>query len=582
MKSAAQTMPLDSSVQKNERAGGSFAYFWLLALVLALMVGLRFINLGADAPIVHPYDIGLYVDEGYKTLSPRNLVNFGQTHWHPDDNYKGWYRASVITQTAFYAAFSSMGESIESARMVSVLWFALFLGLFAVALSGKYPAAVVWLGAAMLGFHHVLWIYSRVALFEVAAVAVLFGGLLILHRYVSRALPMGVAFLIIGLVTSFGIKLNSAYVLLPGLFGIVASHALLNWNERRFVLASIGCVLLCFLPVLMVKAGFVFPISGLTGAIKMVDLFPPNEIVERFLVNSLNRADPFLVILAYACALGFFLHKPHSLAGRPYRSAIIGVALLGTAMLALMPTSPLRYWVLLVPAYILLVVEWFAEERSPAKPAGPVAWPGAFKVASVAMLVMVIFGLIFLAGVAAGQFVPVPQAEGAVIWLMLAGALGAALCIWRWAPWLISPKGLRTTIYGAMIGFVGLNTFRTADYLVNPTWEIRTISSQMRSIVGEDAVMAGDWSPLFAFGSGQRAFYTNSRFNSPDRFELIRPTHFLYCNAEHRGVDDGMRVMKMLEDNERIQLGEPIFKSEYRGRAIILYPLHYTTEEKSR
>src|SRR5437763_12796343 len=65
---------------------------WLAMLAVVGVVLIRTINLGADAPKGLPAeaDCGMYVDEGFKTLWPRNMVVFGTGHWHPRDDYPGW------------------------------------------------------------------------------------------------------------------------------------------------------------------------------------------------------------------------------------------------------------------------------------------------------------------------------------------------------------------------------------------------------------------------------------------------------------------------------------------------------------
>jgi hypothetical protein len=75
------------------------------------------VNLGSDAPKGLPgeQDYGIYVDEGYKTLSARKMVVFGATRWHPLDDYHGWLTASPITQGAFYLAFAIYGQNQETA-----------------------------------------------------------------------------------------------------------------------------------------------------------------------------------------------------------------------------------------------------------------------------------------------------------------------------------------------------------------------------------------------------------------------------------------------------------------------------------
>src|SRR5512132_2766522 len=89
--------------QSKRLARVKFGHWALIPGLLFLLCGLRFLDLGADTPIwAKSYSMGDYVDEGYKTLSARNLVLFGQTHWHPLDNYPGWMKASPVTNWSYY------------------------------------------------------------------------------------------------------------------------------------------------------------------------------------------------------------------------------------------------------------------------------------------------------------------------------------------------------------------------------------------------------------------------------------------------------------------------------------------------
>jgi hypothetical protein len=80
---------------KGPAVSGCLAMLAILGVVL-----IHTINLGSDAPKGLPaeQDYGIYVDEGYKTLSARNMDVFGTTRWHPLDEYHGWLSASPVTQ----------------------------------------------------------------------------------------------------------------------------------------------------------------------------------------------------------------------------------------------------------------------------------------------------------------------------------------------------------------------------------------------------------------------------------------------------------------------------------------------------
>ena len=120
-----------------------------VALVILALCMLRFVHLGADTPPgASPTGVGLYVDEGYKTLSARRLVLFGATRWDEADRFSGWMEESPLTQWSFYAGFQLLGANVESARVVTILYFALFLAGYAWAFWHRYSGAVFWATAS--------------------------------------------------------------------------------------------------------------------------------------------------------------------------------------------------------------------------------------------------------------------------------------------------------------------------------------------------------------------------------------------------------------------------------------------------
>ena len=145
-----------------------------VGLVL-LLVLLRLIHLGADTPPYLSGSDGLYVDEGYKTLSPRNLVLFGTTHWSPVDRYEGWMSSSPITQWSYYASFRLFGVDLEAARYVTVLFFAVFLFGFVLAMRRRYSGALLLGGLALLGLE-IRDRNSYIAAALIALIVLLSGG----------------------------------------------------------------------------------------------------------------------------------------------------------------------------------------------------------------------------------------------------------------------------------------------------------------------------------------------------------------------------------------------------------------------
>ena len=223
---------------KRPAVSGCLAMLAILGVVL-----IRTVNLGSDAPEGLPaeQDYGIYVDEGYKTLSARNMVIFGTARWHPGDDYPGWLTTSPITQSCFLSRVRYVWSDLETARMVSVTWFAIFLIAFGIAYYRERCSPVFWVGLLMLGFQYVLWVISRTAIFEIAALSVFYAALLLLRRFSKAVITYAIVIAFVGVLVTFGIKRNGLIIVAPALFGILAVWAVQKGRVRQFLIFLVDC-----------------------------------------------------------------------------------------------------------------------------------------------------------------------------------------------------------------------------------------------------------------------------------------------------------------------------------------------------
>jgi hypothetical protein len=531
---------------------------------------------GADVPGGLPDQIGLYVDEGYKTLAPRNLVEFGETRWHPDDAYPGWFGNSPITQALFYLAFGVLGQELESARWVSLSAFALLLVAFAYGSYGNQPTYAVGLWIIMLGSQHIIWVFSRVALFEMTGIGLVFGTLLILRKFNARPLLVLGSFAAVGSIAARGVKLNAGLVLLPALFGMLASMAIGKWSQSRLVVFCLLSAVACLAPAVAVKAGVDLPF-GLAQVTNRVDIFPVTQILERFVANSILKADPFIMILGSLSAIWLLLHRREGFIGNPYRCALVSVAFMGIGILALTGAVPLRYCIWVLPAYLLLLVEWWVAQRE--SPIGGISNPAWTRISTflAAGLVVLFLGQLGVAGIwLFRDMVPYEAPQGKAIFGLLGGAAILAFPVWKYREVALSSAILRRCIYASVAVWFCFNLYKVTTYIANPTWQVRSISNEIERILPTDAVMAGDWAPLFGLGTQLRVLYMHPRhFNKPEDINLLGPSHFLYCGVDNGSGDDGMIAMKAIQETKGVSIGEPVFEGEYTGRKVILYRLRY-------
>ena len=159
---------LDHSAADSVTQLSSSRTWLLLTLIVLVAIAARLPNLDADPPGWYiPADVGLQIDEGYKTLDARNRIVFGDTHWNPNDDYPGWSKRSPFTQQSYYLAFNAWGLELASARLVSVMIFSCFLMMVAAAVSRHLSPGAALLAVTMLAIDPALFSFSRVALFEI-------------------------------------------------------------------------------------------------------------------------------------------------------------------------------------------------------------------------------------------------------------------------------------------------------------------------------------------------------------------------------------------------------------------------------
>lgn len=321
----------------------------LCILLIFVLSSLRLVHLEADTPdAIQSTSMGLYVDEGYKTLSPRNLILFGHTHWHPEDDYHGWMEMSPITNWSYYASFRVFGVRVGSARVVTILAFFLFISAYALTTFGRYPARIFFLGLIMLGLENTLFFFSRIALIELPIILFLYLSIFALRVWGTRRPLLGLFILTGGgLFTCFFVKLSALAYFLPALLGAFLAFGLQK-NRSRQIKA---------LPFMVLPAALM-AVAVLIRLSNRID-FSPTGILERLLVYPALDTTPFLVILGLICAVGGLLTRSHLYTQNIYRCALLGIVLLSPIVLAFLPYHPLRYYVPILPAAMAAVCPKF-------------------------------------------------------------------------------------------------------------------------------------------------------------------------------------------------------------------------------
>ena len=553
--------------------------FWLLARInfrqgilivglVFLLCGLRFLHLDADTPIwLKTFSMGEYVDEGYKTLSPRNLALFGRTHWHPLDNYPGWMQSSPITSWSNYAAFKLFGPRLEAARFVTILFFTGFLLAYFFTFRGRYSAPVLVCGLLLLGLAPALFLFSRIALFETPIIFFVYGWMFLLTRQKEESIWMPIAGgILVAALIAFGIKFSALIYIGPMLVMLLVRAALLRrvWSRRKHVMMAAVTLLAIAL------------LAFVTRPIWLARFDPdPVAYVMRILSSPLVHLSPFLLLGGWLCALYLVIGRPSEVLASPYLTALLALALLGPLTIGLFPYNPTRYYIPILPAYALITCEWLTVRG---QAFGPI-------VKSKSSIVVVVVGLAMWCAFAARtanqlilRHLPISGKSLAIgdpllVYLTVAISFFMAGAIWVLRPRLLQAKFIAVVIAACGVLFFLNSGVRLVHFAASPSYQSRTIRAALVKAMPAGSSVIGDWAPFFALGTDLRPLYMNDAFNSIDQVPVLRPDYFLYCDSLRSPV-----TSERFNELKGLRLGVPILTAKYAGRSLALYRIYYGAE----
>jgi hypothetical protein len=545
---------------------------WLGACVLLMLlfVAFRTIALDADPPFHYIQDdIGYHVDEGYKTLAPRNLLLFDRTSWNEHDEYKGWMSTSAITQWPFYFAFKYLGLDRTSSRLVNVGFFASVLGLSTAFLWKRYPVSVALTGVTLLGVDAGLFHFSRISLLEMALCAVIYPGVFLASLCSRRGWALPILVLLgTAAVATFGVKLTAMMYVLPP---IAAMVALLTLHRLKVNLASVVSAVVA----LALMAWFLYTTSGVWfHRLEWASLRNPSLLF----LNPVHQLSPLAFGLAFLALADIVLRKGLSAfrASDPYLTILASITVGAPLILALFH-DPARYYVAVLPATLLVLVEWIALWRSE-WPATPIVW-NVGRVVTASLLVPFFAASVqgFLSDHVMTRLPFVPQGDEPgvsevvmnTVYPFVAVLVLIAFGIAGLRGWL--ERHLGQALVAALLIHVSLSLAIDLSSLARPAYDIAAINRKLVGLVRSGESVAGVWAPLFTIeGTVPSIYMMEPEWNTGADLERLRPTYFI---DSHTQWDEMTR--EALATSSSLGLGTAIPLGRYYGYEISAVPIEY-------
>lgn len=549
--------------------------FFFALLVILMLTSLRLVHLEADTPSDLTKDSkGIYVDEGYKTLSPRNLALFGDTKWHPGDDFPGWmdpgtsnprYRYSPLTQWPFYLAFRILGPHLGSVRLVSVLLFALFLVGFVYATAKSYSRGLLILGLVLLGLQSSLFFYSRLALFVTPVVVCLYWMLFLIRRLEPRPFHLTFAVILVSsIVMTFGVRSSAPVYLAPAVLGVLTSWWIKNSKtdaKRIWTLAGLAAIGIILL------ASLSYPIWGH----RIFKIITYKNVLSNNLLNPLYAASTAVVVAGFLCALHVLLTQPLRYLAHSYRACLLAIVLLGPIPLSIFTYQPLRYYIPFLPAFLLLIFEWIQTRAWQHKIPDRVPWAVTTLCLGILMGVVccvahgineqVLKNLDLVLGNQPGL------SRGAMLTYIMPLSIPIGLCLWIFKRRLFQGKAIAGIIACSLLFTTLRDISSIGKFFTYPSYRSREISAALREIVPEGGTIGGDWAPFFALGTDLKALFINRNFNKPSRTSTLQADYFLFCETDEN--------LELMHDFEDIVVEPPVYVSSYMEFRVALHRLKW-------
>lgn len=524
---------------------------FIIFIILIAAIALRLTHIDADTPSGLSWSAGLYVDEGYKTLSPRNLVLHGNTHWHEADTYPGWMKKSPITQWSVYAAFKNFGVNISSARIVPIIYFSLLVLLYIYLFKNRYSPKLFYLGLVLMATDITLFTFSRVALFEIPISFFIYSLILPITLYYEKkkASTLPIIWLLIGsLLVSYTIKLSGLIYFFPAL--AAASILLITNNHKINKKQAVNYSAIIFIAILIL----------LTVTYKHWSLrigFTPEVVLYSIIENPLLSTSGALLIAVTLCAGHIFAYQPKKYFNNLYRLTLLLTVIISLVVLSLFEYSPLRYYVPFIPAYLLFIIEWLRTTSINKETENP----NLFFVS----ISITLFCLTILFG-----FIVTGLHEYIQMRYLVPISLFITLCIWKFKKTTFAFHSIKKILVGLVIISIVHSIYFIGSFVYNPTYNAKNIRHQLMNIVNDSEIIAGGWAPFLTLGTPIKSLYANTVRNTPETLTITRPDFFMLSETK-----TALETYDLIKENKNIITGKAIPLGEYNETKVRIYPLSY-------
>lgn len=541
----------------------------IAGILLIALVGIRFINLDADPPTWFiPSDHGLQVDEGYKMLAPKNLSLYGDTRWHKDDGYTGWFSASPLTQWPYYFAFQAFGASVEIARAVVIAGYALFLVLSWVFMARRYGQKLALVGLALLGIAPGLYHFSRSAIFEATIIAVFYVCLIAwfsVKREHSRVMAILGISLAGGAAAAF-VKASALLYVVPAILFMV----LLELITKKRIQKS----LLLAAPIVIASLGIVIWLARDLWIDKLnLSILPMFWMY--FLENPIPQLAPMLMSGATLVILYAVRTNSSWLLTNHWRTLLAGIVIGAPMLLSVFEYQPPRFFVPVIPACIFLILEGLKSLPVADTHTAHRKYPIRIAIEMLLLCCLAMFIMRDL-NYSILEFIPVnigsdPGIDAPMLLKLLPFTALTLIAAYYLLAKYITEKFIKCCLIIFLIISIVPSFMHIERTIRHPEYNIRAIAKTLEATLSPEQSVAGIVAPLFTTDNKVKALYVDSGWlNQAEKFDTLRPTYLLMGDFK-----SDRETMDYVRKDPNITVGPPTRIGSYFLGPLYLYKLTY-------
>ena len=370
----------------------------------------------------------------------------------------------------------------------------------------------------------------------------------------------------------FYIKLTAIVYMSP----VVLCLALVSLRDRMSMLTHIRKYMIAMSVIVVLICAILYLYQDVW--IHKLNLSGVLARPQKLFLNPMHTLSPLALILAYIVLLELLIRQPEAIFGDGYRLSLASLVVLVPIIFSIFFYHPSRYYVPIIPAALLLVIERLSLEL-PEKTEVRFQWFSlnsllaaiVFLALAMAVLTSLNYNIISNLPIKIGDDPGISLPALLKLYPLFIAFFAVFIFIVARRYWSRISSDLYIILAGLHI-LIGLGISIAA--VAYPDYEGHEITNRIMQHVKPDESMGGDWAPYFAANTELHVLYMRPDMNSPARIMNLRPDYFLNSDTPY----DRASFAGLLDINT-ISIGEAEPLGTFRGNAISLHSISYHDED---